>query len=93
VLATVRDVFLTCGAVACAAQWGVYVDDRPVPSTGMRLQAAGEASDGYTFYTLYGLTKRLRRGTHTVKLGLTSTGSPVSAGQLGAQIGALTLAG
>jgi hypothetical protein len=59
----------------------------------MRLQAAGEASDGYTFYTLYGLTKRLRRGTHTVKLGLTSTGSPVSAGQLGAQIGALTLAG
>ena len=76
VLGTVRDVFLTCGPNACAAQWGVYADNRPVPSTGMRLQAAGEASDGYSFYTLYGLTKRLKRGRHTVKLGLTSTGTP-----------------
>src|SRR5438093_8052079 len=60
VLGTVRDVFLTCGAGACSAQWGVYVDNRAVPSTGMRLQAAGEASDGYSVYTLYGLTPRLK---------------------------------
>jgi hypothetical protein len=93
VLGTVRDVFLTCGASACSARWGVYVDDRPVPSTGMRLMAAGQASDGHVFYTLYGLTRRLTRGRHTVKLGLTSSGDPVSVGQLGAQLGALTLGG
>jgi hypothetical protein len=93
VLGTIRDVFLTCGAGACSAQWGAYVDNRPVPSTGMRLQAVGEASDGHVFYTLYGLTKRLSRGRHTVKLGFTSSGSPVAVGQLGAQLGALTLGG
>jgi hypothetical protein len=91
VLATVRDVFLTCGGAACSGQWGVYVDNRPVSSTGMRLQATSGASDGYSFYTLYGLTSRLSRGTHTVKLGLTSAGGPISVGQLGAQLGALTL--
>jgi hypothetical protein len=91
VLATVRDVFLTCGSAVCTGQWGVYVDNRPVPSTGMRLQATSGASDGYSFYTLYGLTSRLSRGTHTVKLGLTSAGGPTSVGQLGAQLGALTL--
>ena len=93
VLGTVRDVFLSCGATACSGQWGIYVDNHPVPSTGMRLQAVGGASDGYSFYTLYGLTKRLKRGTHTVKLGLTGAGGPVSVGQLGAQLGALTLGG
>jgi hypothetical protein len=91
VLGTVRDVFLTCGVAACSGQWGVYVDNRPVPSTGMRLQATSGASDGYSFYTLYGLTSRLSRGTHTVKLGFTSAGGPISVGQLGAQLGALTL--
>jgi hypothetical protein len=91
VLATVRDVFLTCGTGACSGQWGVYVDNKPVVSTGMRLQATPGASDGYTFYTLYGLTSRLSRGSHTVKLGLTSVGGPTSVGQLGAQLGALTL--
>ena len=93
VLGTVRDVFLTCGAGACSAQWGIYVDNRPVPSTGMTLQAAGQASDGHGFYTLYGLTTRIARGRHTVKLGLTSFGAPQSVGQLGAQLGALTLSG
>jgi hypothetical protein len=93
VLGTVRDVFLTCGASACSAQWGVYVDDHPVPSTGMRLQAAEQASDGYVFYTLYGLTRRLPRGWHTIRLGFTSFGEPVSVGQLGAQLGSLTLGG
>jgi hypothetical protein len=91
VLGTVRDVFLSCGAGPCSGQWGIYVDGRAVPATGMRLQAAGDASDGYTFYALYGVTKRLSRGRHKVELGLTIAGGPVSVGQLGAQLGALTL--
>jgi hypothetical protein len=93
VLGTVRDVFLTCGTVACSAQWGVYVDNRPVASTGMRLQATPGASDGYGYYTLYGLTPRLSRGKHTVKLGLTSAGGPTSVGQLGPHHRALTHGG
>jgi hypothetical protein len=93
VLGTVRDVFLSCGAIACRGQWGVYVDNHPVPSTGMVLQAGPGASDGYSFFTLYGLTKDLKRGAHTVELARSSSGSPTSAGQLGAQLGALTLGG
>lgn len=93
VLGTVRDVFLGCGVGSCSGQWGVYVDNHPVPSTGMKLQAAAGASDGYSFYTLYGLTKKLKRGKHSVKLARTSSGSVTSAGQLGAQLGALTLGG
>jgi hypothetical protein len=93
VLGTLRDVFLTCGPGACSAEWGIYVDNRPVPSTGMRLQAAGDQSDGHGFYTLYGLSKRLSRGRHTVSLGLTSSGVPEAVGQLGVQLGALTLGG
>jgi hypothetical protein len=93
VLGTVRDVFLSCSTSSCQGQWGLYVDNHPVHSTGMRLQAAAEASDGYTFYTLYGLTKQLRRGNHNVKLARTNSGSIDSVGQLGAQLGALTLGG
>ena len=93
VLATVRDVFLSCGTSPCEGQWGVYVDNRPVPSTGMKLQADTGASDGYSFYTLYGLTKQLKRGSHSVKLARTSSGSISSVGQLGAQLGVLTLGG
>jgi hypothetical protein len=93
VLGTVRDVFLTCGAAPCSGQWGIYVDRRPVPSTGMQLQAVGEASDGHVFYMLYGLTKKLTRGRHRVTLGRRTTGGPQSVGQLGVQLGALTLGG
>jgi hypothetical protein len=93
VLATVRDVFVTCGETACDAQWGVYVDDRPVRSTGLRLHGDPGASDGFSFYTLYGPTVPLPAGKHTVKLAFTTTGAPVSAGQLGAQIGAFALGG
>jgi hypothetical protein len=89
VLATLRDVFLTCGTDSCEAVWGIYVDNQPVPATGVRLQALGGSSDGYTFYTLYGLTPTLRPGSHTVTLNLTSAGNPASAGQLGSQLGAL----
>jgi hypothetical protein len=93
VLGTVRDVFLSCGAGTCQGQWGVYVDNKPVAKTGMQLQAAPNASDGYGFYTLYGMTKQLRRGNHTVKLARTSSGSVQSVGELGAQLGVLTLDG
>jgi hypothetical protein len=91
VLATLRDVYLTCGDAGCEAQWGVYVDNLPVPATGMRLQADVGGSDGFTFYTLYGLTPQLTPGKHTVSLRMTSAGNPDSAGQLGAQLGALAL--
>jgi hypothetical protein len=93
VMATVRDVFLTCGDTPCSGLWGVYVDGRPVPSTGMHLQADAGGSDGFGFYTLYGLTKRLARGRHTVGLGLATEGAPPQVGQLGAQLGALALGG
>jgi hypothetical protein len=93
VLGTVRDVFLSCGSGSCDAQWGVYVDNKPVSSTGMNLRAPPNASDGYSFYTLYGMTKQLRSGNHTVKLARTSSGSVQSVGELGAQLGALTLSG
>jgi hypothetical protein len=93
VLGTVRDVFLTCGDLPCSAQWGVYVDNEPIASTGVSLMADTGASDGYGFYTLYGLSKPLSRGRHTVTMGLTSAGSPQSVGQLGSQVAALTLGG
>lgn len=93
VIGTLRDVYLTCAATACSGQWGVYIDNRPVPSTGMLLQALEGASDGHGFYTLFGITKRLPRGRHTVTLGLTTSGNPEYANQLGAQLGALTLGG
>ena len=35
VIGSVRDPFLTCGSDAgCSAQWGAYVDNKPVPNTG-----------------------------------------------------------
>jgi hypothetical protein len=93
VLGTLRDVFLTCGDAPCSAQWGVYVDNLPVPGTGVSLQADVGGSDGYSFYTLFGTTNPLAPGQHTVMLGLTSAGSPPSVGQLGAQLGAFSLGG
>jgi hypothetical protein len=93
VLGTLRDVFLTCGDTPCSGQWGVYVDNQPVPSTGVVLQADVGGSDGYGFYTLYGITNPLSRGPHTVTLGLASAGNPQIVGQLGAQLGALALGG
>jgi hypothetical protein len=89
VLATLRDVFLTCAGSPCDANWGIYVDGQSVASTGLHLQAAASSSDGYTFYTLYGLTPSLAAGSHTVTLTMTSAGSPASVGQLGAQLAAL----
>jgi len=89
VLATLRGAYLTCGTDACEADWGIYVDGKPVPQTGVRLQAAGADGDGHDFDTLFGLTPSLPAGSHTITLNMTSAGSPVAVGQLGAQLGAI----
>jgi hypothetical protein len=92
VLATLRDSFLTCGAVPCASYWGVYVDGTAVPDTGMRLQASAGQSDGNTFYTLFGVSSpELGSGTHTVTLVRQDLQSPSSVGEIGAQLGALAI--
>ena len=37
VIGSLRDPFLTCADAGCSAQWGAYVDDKPVPNTGATL--------------------------------------------------------
>ena len=92
VLATLRDSFLTCGAVPCAAYWGVYVDGTAVAHTGVRLQASAGQSDGNTFYTLFGVSSAvLGPGTHMVTLARQDLQSPSSVGEIGAQLGALAI--
>ena len=34
VIGSLRDPFLTCARRRCSAQWGAYVDNKPVPNTG-----------------------------------------------------------
>jgi hypothetical protein len=89
VLATLREVFLTCAGSPCDANWGIYVDGQFVASTGLLLQAAASDSDGYPYYTLYGVTPTLQPGSHTVTLNMKSAGNPAFVGQLGAQLGAI----
>jgi hypothetical protein len=90
VLASLRDSFLSCRADApCSAQWGIYVDDKPVPDTGLLLAAEAGSSDGHSFDLLYGTTVELTRGIHRVKLARVDSGAIESAGQLGAQVGAV----
>jgi hypothetical protein len=93
VLAALRDPFLTCSASGpCAAQWGVYVDDKPVPETGLRLQANPNEGDGTVFYLLQGFTPAdLTPGRHDVKLARGDSANIASVGELGAQLGAFTL--
>jgi hypothetical protein len=95
VQATVHDVFLTCTAAGpCSAEWGVYVDGKPVPGTGLKLEAAPEASDGFGFYALYGISsEQLAAGSHQIKLARTGAGSIATVGELGSQLGALTFGG
>jgi hypothetical protein len=92
VLATLRDMFLTCRDTACFSRWGVYVDGRPVPDTGVRLEAPPGNSDGFSFYTVFGLTaSELSAGAHAVRLARLDSGSIDSVGQLGAQLEALAV--
>ena len=92
VMATLRDSFLSCLPTgSCSSQWGIYVDDKPVADTGLLLTADAGASDGHSFDLLYGTTAELTRGPHVVKLARVDSGAVESAGQIGAQIGAVGL--
>jgi hypothetical protein len=94
VIGSLRDPFLTCGESDCSAQWGVYVDNKPVPNTGAMLSAIAGESDGFSFYTLYGVTtEKVGAGIHTIRIVRTDTGGPSSVGQLGAQLSAIQITG
>ena len=94
VIGVLRDPFVTCGlTAACGAQWGVYVDGKPVPESGLALQADAGSGDGRTSYTLYGASARVARGQHTVELVRAVFGAGASVGEFGVQLGAIGLAG
>jgi hypothetical protein len=95
VIGSLRDPFLTCAADSgCSAQWGVYVDDKPVPSTGATLSALPGESDGFSFYTLYGVTTlKVGPGNHVIRIVRTDSSGIASVGQLGAQLSAIQITG
>jgi hypothetical protein len=94
VLGVLRDPFVTCALVTpCSAHWGVYVDGKPVPESGLALQADAGSGDGRTSSTLYGVSARVARGQHTVELVRAVSGAGASVGEFGVQLGAIGLAG
>jgi hypothetical protein len=94
VIGSLRDPFLSCGPAPCSAQWGAYVDNKPVPNTGATLSALTDESDGFSFYTLYGVTnERVAAGAHVIRIVRTDVGGPASVGQLGAQLSAIQITG
>ena len=94
VVAPLRDIFLTCDPDGpCSAHWGLYVDNKPVPSAGVLLQAGPDDGDGYD-HLLFGIAAAdVGPGTHTLKLARNASGSVESVGELGAQLGGLWLGG
>jgi hypothetical protein len=95
VIGSVRDPFLSCGSeVGCSAQWGAYVDNKPVPNTGLTLAALPDESDGFSFNTLYGVTaENVAPGAHVIRIARTDSPGITSVGQLGAQLGAIQITG
>ena len=93
VIGALRDPFLTCAGGGCSAQWGVYVDDRPVPNTGITLSAVDGASDGRVYHTLFGVTAGVKPGLHRIRIARTDSANITAVGQLGTQLGALQLSG
>jgi hypothetical protein len=94
VFGTLREAFLTCTADGqCSSTWGVYVDGKPVPNSGVRLETVAGESDGYAFYTLYGTSVDVPAGRHVITLGRSDSPHIASVGQLGAQLGALASGG
>jgi hypothetical protein len=90
VFGTLRETFLTCTATGqCSSTWGIYLDGRPVPNSGVRLETVAGESDGYAFYALYGISTKVPAGRHVVTLGRADSPHIASVGQLGAQLGAL----
>jgi hypothetical protein len=72
----------------------VYVDDKPVPSTGATLSALPGESDGFSFYTLYGVTtQKVGPGNHVIRIVRTDSSGIASVGQLGAQLSAIQITG
>jgi hypothetical protein len=93
VLGALRDPFLTCGGPGCSAQWGVYVDDKPVPNTGLTLSAATGESDGRVYHTLFGVSAKVDAGRHRIRLARTDSAGLAAVGQIGSQLGAIQLSG
>lgn len=94
VIGSLRDPFLSCSDAGCSAQWGVYVDDKPVPNTGATLSALPGESDGFSFYTLYGVTtEKVAAGNHVIRIVRTDSPGIASVGQLGAQLSAIQITG
>jgi hypothetical protein len=92
VIGVLRDPFVTCGLRAgCSAQWGVYVDGRPVPESGLALTAPAGSGDGRTSYALFGVSERVAPGRHTVEIGRVLGGAGATAGEYGIQLGAIAL--
>ena len=93
VLATLRDPFLGCSAEGpCSGVWGIYVNDQPVNDTGLRLQAGPNQADGRTFHVLYGMTSTdVGPGAVTIKLARMASSNILDVGELGAQLGTITL--
>jgi hypothetical protein len=94
VIGSLRDPFLSCGDAGCSAQWGAYVDNKPVPNTGLTLAALPGESDGYSFNMLYGVTtENVAPGTHVIRIVRTDSPPITSVGQLGAQLSAIQSTG
>jgi hypothetical protein len=94
VIGSLRDPFLTCAEAGCSAQWGAYVNDKPVPNTGATLTALPGESDGFSFYTLYGVTtEKVAAGNHVIRIVRTDSPAIEGVGQLGAQLSAIQITG
>ena len=94
VIGSLRDPFLTCAGAGCSAQWGAYVDNKPVPNTGVTLAALPGESDGFSFNMLYGVTtENVAPGTHVIRIARTDSPGITSVGQLGAQLSAIQITG
>jgi hypothetical protein len=93
VLAMLRDPFVSCALAPCAAQWGVYVDGKPVPNSGLALNAEPGSGDGRSAYMLYGMSDKVSRGLHTVDVSRTASGEGANVGEFGIQLGAIGLGG
>jgi hypothetical protein len=93
VLGALRDPFLTCGGQGCSAQWGVYIDDKPVPDTGITLSAQPGESDGRVYHTLFGVSPKVLPGRHRIRIARTDSAGITTVGQIGSQLGAIQLSG
>ena len=95
VIGSLRDPFLSCDSDAgCSAQWGAYVNNKPVPNTGLTLAALPDESDGFSFNMLYGVTtENVAPGSHVIRIARTDSPNITSVGQLGAQLSAIQITG